>query len=502
MTSAADRDIADLAASYGLSFAGDDDLASFVEAVRGSVEGAESIADLPDEPVEVKYPRSEWAYPDPAENELGAWYVRTDIEGASSGKLSGRTVAIKDNIFVADVPMMDGTHILEGYVPPVDATVVTRLLDAGATIAGKSVCEAYCFSAGSHISESGPVLNPLNHERSAGGSSSGSAALVAAGEVDLAMGGDQGGSIRIPSSYCGIYGLKPTHGLVPYTGILGMDPSIDHTGPMTGSVGDNALMLEVIAGPDGLDERQPDQEAQAYTEALGGGVTGLKIGVLTEGFGYDDSDPDVDAKVRAAAERFAKLGAQVGDISVSMHRDAAIISAAFIPAIIDIMYTNDGLPLGRNEPLVESFYEVQNTWRQRPNDLPEGVKVFLIAAALLKRESGMRYVAKAINQTRRLKARYDAALQEVDLLLLPTTPMKASVLPGPDASREEIMTRSYESLTNTWQFNLTHHPALSLPCGLSDGLPVGLMLVGRHFDETTIYRAAAAFEQHDDWRTL
>ena len=114
----------------------------------------------------------------------------------------------------------------------------------------------------------------------------------------------------------------------------------------------------------------------------------------------------------------------------------------------------------------------------------------------------MRYVAKAINQTRRLKARYDAALQEVDLLLLPTTPMKASVLPGPDASREEIMTRSYESLTNTWQFNLTHHPALSLPCGLSDGLPVGLMLVGRHFDETTIYRAAAAFEQHDDWRTL
>ena len=142
----------------------------------------------------------------------------------------------------------DGSNILDGYVPPVDAEVVTRILDAGGRITGKSVCEAFCFSGGSHTSDSGHVQNPHNVAHSSGGSSSGSGALVAGGEVDMAIGCDQGGSIRIPSSFCGIYGLKPTHGLVPYTGILGMGPVIDHCGPMTSSVADNALLLEVIAG--------------------------------------------------------------------------------------------------------------------------------------------------------------------------------------------------------------------------------------------------------------
>ena len=376
MTTPTDRDVADTAAAYGFTFADDEAHATFVELVQTWFAGAEGIADLPDAPTEVAYPRSEWHHPDPSDNPLNAWYVRTNIEGASGGKLSGRTVAIKDNIFVADVPMMDGTRILEGYVPPIDATVVTRLLDEGATIIGKSVCEAYCFSAGSHISESGDVLNPIDNERSAGGSSSGSAALVASGAVDMAMGGDQGGSIRVPCSYCGIVGLKPTHGLVPYTGILGMDPSIDHTGPMTTTVADSALMLEVIAGPDGIDGRQYGHEAQPYTDAVDAGVSGMKIGILTEAFGYENSEPDVDTKVRAAAERLGKLGAEVADISVPMHLEAGIVSAAFIQGIIDNMFINDGLALGRTEPVVESFFDVQHTWRDRPNDLPEAVKVF------------------------------------------------------------------------------------------------------------------------------
>ena len=502
MTTPTDRDVADTAAAYGFTFADDEAHATFVELVQTWFAGAEGIADLPDAPTEVAYPRSEWHHPDPSDNPLNAWYVRTNIEGASGGKLSGRTVAIKDNIFVADVPMMDGTRILEGYVPPIDATVVTRLLDEGATIIGKSVCEAYCFSAGSHISESGDVLNPIDNERSAGGSSSGSAALVASGAVDMAMGGDQGGSIRVPCSYCGIVGLKPTHGLVPYTGILGMDPSIDHTGPMTTTVADSALMLEVIAGPDGIDGRQYGHEAQPYTDAVDAGVSGMKIGILTEAFGYENSEPDVDTKVRAAAERLGKLGAEVADISVPMHLEAGIVSAAFIQGIIDNMFINDGLALGRTEPVVESFFDVQHTWRDRPNDLPEAVKVFVTSSALLKRDTGVKYMAKAINQTRRLRAEYDAALAQVDLMLMPTTSMKSTVRPPKDAPLNEIMDRSYESLTNTWPFNMTQHPAISIPCGMSEGLPVGLMLVGRHYDEMSIYKAAGAFEAHDDWKTL
>ena len=168
-------------------------------------------------------------------------------------------------------------------MPDVDATVVERILDAGGEIAGKAVCEYYCVSGGSHTSSTGPVHNPRKRGYTTGGSSSGSAALVAAGDVDMAIGGDQAGSIRIPASHCGIVGLKPTFGLVPYTGIGLLEITLDTCGPMTANVRDNALLLEVIAGPDGLDTRQRGVAAGRYTEALEGGVEGMRIAVIKEG---------------------------------------------------------------------------------------------------------------------------------------------------------------------------------------------------------------------------
>src|SRR5205823_6769227 len=196
---------------------------------------------------------------------------------------------------VAGVPMMNGTAVLEGYVPDVDATIVTRILDAAGTIRGKAACESLCFSDGSHTSDSGPVRNPYDPRRTTGGSSSGSAVLVAAGDVDLAIGGDQGGSIRIPSCWCGVYGLKPTYGLVPYTGVFPIELTLDHTGPIARSAADVALLLEVIAGPDGLDPRQPPGlRTEAYTKRLTGDARGLRIGIVNEGFGWPNSEPDVD----------------------------------------------------------------------------------------------------------------------------------------------------------------------------------------------------------------
>lgn len=244
----------------------DEDVAEYRDLVEGLIAGNTVIDELPDELATHSHAEREWYRPADVENPYNAWYVQTNISGPDRGKLKGKTVAIKVNIFVAGVPMMDGTKILDGYTPPVDATIVTRLLNAGATITGKAVCENYCFSGGSHTSDSGPVTNPHNELHSAGGSSSGSAALVAGGKVDMSIGCDQTGSIRIPSSYCGIYGLKPTHGLVPCTGILGMGPAINHVGPMTSSVSDNALILEVIAGADGLDSRQYNPRTEPYTE--------------------------------------------------------------------------------------------------------------------------------------------------------------------------------------------------------------------------------------------
>src|SRR5438105_4952768 len=273
----------------------------------------------PDELPPVKYPQREFYRPPPAENPYGAWYVKTSIKGKPGGKLAGRRVALKDNVCLAGVPMMIGAQLMEGYVPEVDATIVERILDAGGEIAGKAVCEYYCVSGGSHTSSTGPVHNPRKHGYSAGGSSSGSAALVAAGEVDMAIGGDQAGSIRIPASHCGIVGLKPTYGLVPYTGIAPLEMTLDTCGPMTASVAENALLLEVIAGPDGMDSRQRGQIALAYTRALDGGIAGMRIAVVKEGLGHINSEPDVDARVRDGAQRLAKLGAKVEEISIPMH---------------------------------------------------------------------------------------------------------------------------------------------------------------------------------------
>src|SRR5262249_39989332 len=195
--------------------------------------------------------------------------------------------------------MMNGASTLEGYVPDVDATVATRILDAGGTIVGKTVCEYFCFSGGSHTSATGPVHNPHRAGYSAGGSSSGSAAVVAAGEVPMALGGDQGGSIRRPASVCGIYGLKPTHGLVPYTGIMPIELTLDHTGPMTATVEDNALLLEVLAGPDGLDPRQYGAAAKPYREALGRGAAGVGNAGGEGGFGHPQGKPPGGAILRA-----------------------------------------------------------------------------------------------------------------------------------------------------------------------------------------------------------
>src|SRR5882672_4594333 len=299
----------------------DAEIAEYLQVMDGTLQAYDRLTQIPDYLPPVRYARTPGYRPGATENPLGAWAVKTEIRGAAYGPLAGKRIVMKDNVCVAGVPMMNGASTLEGYVPDVDATVVTRVLDAGGTIVGKAVCESFCLSGGSHTSQSGPVHNPYRHGYSSGGSSSGCGALVGAGEVEMAIGGDQGGSIRMPGAWCGIYGMKATHGLVPYTGVMPIEATIDHTGPMTATVADNALLLEVIAGADGMDPRQYDVRVDKYTSALARGVAGMRIGVVTEGFGHPASEADVDQKVREAAQRFAALGASVSEISVPMHLD-------------------------------------------------------------------------------------------------------------------------------------------------------------------------------------
>jgi amidase len=458
-----------------------------------------------DEPrLPVKYPRTPGYRPPSSENRLNAWYWKCSIKGADGGKLAGKRIAIKDNVCVAGVPMMNGANILEGFVPDQDATIVTRILDAGGEIAGKAVCEHFCFSGGSHTSDTGQVLNPHDPTRSAGGSSSGSAALVAAGEVDMAIGGDQGGSIRIPASYCGTFGIKPTYGLVPYTGIFPIELTLDHTGPMARTTHDCALLLEVLAGPDGLDPRQWGRwQPQPYTEALTGDARGLRVGIVREGFGWPDlSEDDVDRMVRESARRLQDAGAEVREISIPLHRDgihiwnAIAVEGAYLMMVAgNSMATNWA---GHYTTQLLDFYG--RSRRVRANDYSETVKLVSLAGRYMQDAYHGRYYAKAQNLARVLRAAYDEALEGIDLLAMPTTPHKATLLPGPDASRAELVAVALDMIHNTCPFDVTGHPAMSVPCAMSDGLPIGMMLVARHYNETTIYRAAHAFEQSGDWR--
>ena len=482
----------------------DERIREFLEVMAPSLDAYDIVDSMPDYLPPVLYPRTSGHRPSEEENPLNAWYVKTEVRGAPRGPLQGRTVALKDNVCLAGVPMMNGSSTLKGYTPDVDATIVTRLLDAGATISGKAHCEFFCFSGGSHTNATGPCHNPHKHGYSAGGSSSGSAALVANGDVDMAIGGDQGGSIRMPASYCGIYGMKPSHGLVPYTGVMPIEATIDHTGPMTANVKDNALMLEVLAGADGLDPRQYDVVTDNYTQAVTRGASGLKIGVVKEGFGHEGvSEADVDAKVRAAADTLARCGASVDEISIPWHlKGLPIWTPIASEGATNQMMHGNGMGTGWEGMYTTSLLDFHSNWRNRADELSDTLKITMFVGQYYLKHHRGHYYAKAQNLSRQLREEYNKVLASYDLLLMPTTPMKAT--PIPDSSEDLALwcQRAFEMLINTAPFDVTGHPGMSIPCGMSDGLPVGMMLVGRRYDESTIYRAAGAFEAAGDWRTM
>jgi amidase len=283
-----------------------------------------------------------------------------------------------------------------------------------------------------------------------------------------------------------------------------MDATIDHAGPLTATTSENALFLEVMAGPDGFDSRQNGANVAEYTGALGKPVKELKIGVVKEGFGQHDSHPDVDAAVRVAAERFEELGCEVKETSIPWHSFGVSIWAAIaLEGTYQAMF--NGASLGGN---VEGVYPVSLAARlapirERANELPHTVKVGMLLGAYTNRYYQGYFYFKSQNLRRRLRAAYETALMHHDLLLMPTTRMMASKIPPADAELSAIMNHSWEQIGNTSPFNVTHHPAISIPCGFGEGdRPIGLMLVAKHWQEQTLYRAADAFERANDWRNM
>jgi len=483
-----------------------EELKQYAELVDGTLDALERVQEIPEprfDPHRIEYQeRTDIRRPSSKEDPYNVWITKAKVEGADEGPLSGASIGLKDNVCLAGVEMTNGSHLLEGYVPQIDATIVSRLLDAGATITGKLNMESFAFSGSGDTSDFGPVLNPRAPEYLAGGSSSGSGAAPAAGEVDIAIGGDQGGSIRIPASCCGIVGLKPTTGLVPYTGIFPLDHSLDHAGPMAETVEEVAAALEVLAGPDDLDPRQPrNLEVDDYTDAVIDDVEDLTFAVLEEGFELDASNPDVNATVRDAIDALDDCGAEVTEVSVPRHLDAfslwlTVAGYGGIQVLKQggVGPSHDGW---YNTGLARTFDKFR---RSQGRDLPASIKNVWFGMEYAHRQyQASSLYAKAQNLMIELRQQYDAVLESVDVIALPTIPIKP-LKQEDDLSIVERINRPIGIANNTAPFNLTHHPAITVPCGTTDGLPVGLMFVGERFDDRSVIEAASAFQHNIDWQ--
>jgi len=428
------------------------------------------------------------------EDPLNAVVRKIRVKGAAAGKLSGKRIGVKDSVAVAGIPISGGSHILEGFVPDDDATIVGRMLDEGAEIVATLMMDDFALSGEGTTSALGASLNPHRQEYCTGGSSCGSGAALAYDWIDITIGTDQGGSIRIPASWSGVVGLKPTYGLVPYTGVMSIDASLDHVGPMARNVSDVALALEVIAGKDPADQRQQGVRVQPYREALGKDVNGLRLGILKEGFTHPGAQDDVNAAVRKATSELQHLGAKIEEVSIPEHRDAG----QFLwPIALEGMAALARGNLqgkhhsGRYDTGLADFFGAARL--KQPLTQALTVKFMMSAGEYLHERYHGRIYAKAQNLRGALRAKYDAALQKFDALVMPSTPMKA---------HRRAARAPYSMVTNTAPFDVTGHPGLSVPCGMSDGLPIGLMLIGRHFNDATLLRVGYAYEQSVDWRKV
>ncbi len=478
------------------------ELETYYDVVCGVMESYDVLDQIPD-PVRplTEAIRQVGARPEPEEDPLNGIVRLCSVKATNpdGDDLVGKTIGLKDTISIAGIPMTCASRLLYDYTPDGDATVVRRLLQAGGHITHILNTDDFGFAGTGHTSAYGPAHNPVNPDNQPGGSSCGSAIAIAENRVDLTLGGDQGGSIRIPAAWSGIVGLKPSHGLIPYTGIVGFDLSIDHIGPMTKDVADTALMLSVLAGADDtcIDPRQPSAvEPQDYMAALGGGAKGLKVAVVEEGFGHEGaSTREVDITVRDAAQRLAALGAEVESVSIPYHRHGLPIwNAVAIEGATDnlyrggVVYQNKGL---YNPRFITHLARAIQT---NGGDFSPTAKMGILAGHYMREQYQGAFYARAQNMARVLSSEYDKVLATHDILLMPTTPQQAhGMLPSVEEDRMTYVANALNMVHNTAPINLTGHPSISVPCQAVSGLPVGLMLTGRWMDDATVLRAANAY---------
>ncbi|ADL07428.1 Asp-tRNA(Asn)/Glu-tRNA(Gln) amidotransferase subunit GatA [Thermosediminibacter oceani] len=419
---------------------------------------------------------------------------KIDEEADFSRTLAGIPGAIKDNICTKNLKTTCASKILGNFIPPYDATVSKKLKADNAVILGKTNMDE--FAMGSSTENSGFFItrNPWDLERVPGGSSGGSAAAVAAGECIFALGSDTGGSIRQPASYCGVVGLKPTYGRVSRYGLVAYASSLDQIGTITKDVTDCAIVLNAISGWDECDSTSVNMPVPDYTESLVADVKGMKIGLPKEYLG-EGIDKEVREAVLAAARTFESLGAVCEEISLP-HTEYALWAYYIIaPAEASSNLARyDGIRYGVRAVDYDDLIDLYKKTRSEGFG-PEVKRRIMLGTYALSSGYYDAYYLKAQKVRTLVKRDFDMAFEKYDVIISPTAPTAAFRI----GEKTGDPLKMYMSDVCTIPVNMAGLPAISVPCGFSNGMPVGLQIIGKAFDEATIIRAAYTFEQATDY---
>jgi aspartyl-tRNA(Asn)/glutamyl-tRNA(Gln) amidotransferase subunit A len=416
-------------------------------------------------------------------------------DGLIVGSLAGLPMAIKDNICTEGVQTTCSSKILEGFVPPYDATVIERLKKAGYILVGKTNLDEFAMGSSTENSGFFTTRNPWDLDRIPGGSSGGSAAAVAAGACIAALGSDTGGSIRQPAAMCGIVGLKPTYGRVSRYGLVAFASSLDQIGPMTKDVRDAAILMNVIAGHDPMDSTSANVAVSDYARSLTGEVNGLRLGIPREYF-IEGMDPEVERAVRDSVRMLEKLGAKSAEISLP--HTAYAIATYYILATAEAssnLARYDGVKYGYRAKPSKDLMEMYMKTRAEGFG-PEVKRRIMLGTYGLSSGYYEAYYRKAQCVRTLIKQDFDEAFRSVDAIVTPTAPTAAFKI----GEKTQDPLTMYLSDIFTISVNLAGIPAISIPCGFTkENLPIGLQILGRPFEEETIFRTAYAFEQATEW---
>jgi len=408
--------------------------------------------------------------------------------------LAGIPIALKDNLNTRGIRTTCASKILDGYVPQYDATVVERLHAAGAVILGKANLDEFAMGSSTEFSAFYPTANPWDPSLVPGGSSGGAAAAVAAGEATVALGSDTGGSIRLPASFCGVVGLKPTYGRVSRYGLVAFGSSLDQIGPLTRDVTDAAIVLSAIAGHDPRDSTSLDWPVPDYRRSLVSEVTGLRVGVPNEYF-VDGMDPLVAEAIRRAIAKIADLGANVDEASLPNTKYALAAYYVVAPAEASSNLARyDGVKYGLRVDGADVWEMFDRT---REDGFGAEVKRrIMVGTYTLSAGYYEAYYVQAMKTRTLIKQDFDRAFERFDVLAVPTAPTVAF----PIGARIDDPVAMYLTDVCTVTVNAAGLPGLVVPCALVRGLPVGLQLLGAPGSEETLLRIGYAFEQSGDWK--